>query len=150
MKRSTGCHRVARRCKALDASADGYVRSEACVVIVLTAADDSALVLLAGSAVNQDGRCFHVDLQFLCSREAVALVPPLQSNHPNYAHINEHRTTYTLTWVVSPAQVELIDGSKWTISANCHPGGAAGERSQPQQHCCFAAARHWDSSRRPH
>ena len=46
------------RCKSLDATADGYVRSEGCAVIVLT--DDvvsrgGGLVLL-GSAVNQDGR----------------------------------------------------------------------------------------------
>jgi len=51
------CQRPLCRCKALAASADGYVRSEACIVMVLTAADDNmALVLLAGSAVNQDGR----------------------------------------------------------------------------------------------
>lgn len=48
------------RCKTLDASADGYVRGEACVSAMLQlvshTATDSALALLVGSAVNQDGR----------------------------------------------------------------------------------------------
>ncbi|CAG9466967.1 unnamed protein product [Pedinophyceae sp. YPF-701] len=51
------------RCKTLDAGADGYVRSEACVVAVLRAgrAGDggetgAAGVVVRGSAVNQDGR----------------------------------------------------------------------------------------------
>lgn len=49
------------RCKTLDAAADGYVRGEAVVSIVLqsgsaVAAGSAALCLLAGSAVNQDGR----------------------------------------------------------------------------------------------
>ena len=52
------------RCKTLDAAADGYVRGEAVVSIVLQSggavaagsAGSAALCLLAGSAVNQDGR----------------------------------------------------------------------------------------------
>ena len=54
------------RCKTLDAAADGYVRSEAAVVLVLRAlAYDAggpahvpgrASIVLLGSAVNQDGR----------------------------------------------------------------------------------------------
>lgn len=49
------------RCKTLDASADGYVRAEACVIIRLDADRGSerlapAAILLAGSAVNQDAR----------------------------------------------------------------------------------------------
>jgi acyl transferase domain-containing protein len=53
------------RCKALDAAADGYVRAEACGVMLLHAlrgdaalpANNSvAMLQLAGSAVNQDGR----------------------------------------------------------------------------------------------
>ena len=49
------------RCKTLDATADGYVRAETCVVHLLQpwegeeAAEDGA-VLILGSAVNQDGR----------------------------------------------------------------------------------------------
>lgn len=49
------------RCKALDASADGYVRAEACGSLVLQALDGTAdsqnvLALVSGTAVNQDGR----------------------------------------------------------------------------------------------
>ena len=53
------------RCKTLDASADGYVRAEACGTFVLAASSDADpggprmppfICLLSGSAVNQDGR----------------------------------------------------------------------------------------------
>jgi acyl transferase domain-containing protein len=54
------------RCRALDASADGYVRGETCITAVVTspavyehslagAGQDGGIVIL-GSAVNQDGR----------------------------------------------------------------------------------------------
>jgi acyl transferase domain-containing protein/acyl carrier protein len=48
------------RCKTLDAAADGYVRGEAVVAMVLQRAGSSivtaAAVAIVGSAVNQDGR----------------------------------------------------------------------------------------------
>ncbi|MEP7308970.1 MAG: MupA/Atu3671 family FMN-dependent luciferase-like monooxygenase [Acidobacteriota bacterium] len=50
------------RCKAFDASADGYVRSEGCGVIAIkrladaVAAGDRIHAVIRGSAVNQDGR----------------------------------------------------------------------------------------------
>jgi acyl transferase domain-containing protein len=47
------------RCKTLDASADGYVRGEACRVLLVGCAEDAQQqprVLIRGSAVNQDGR----------------------------------------------------------------------------------------------
>ncbi|MEH2032454.1 MAG: beta-ketoacyl synthase N-terminal-like domain-containing protein, partial [Nostoc sp.] len=49
------------RCKTFDASADGFVRSEGCGVILLKrlsdaiAAGDRILALIRGSAINQDG-----------------------------------------------------------------------------------------------
>ena len=50
------------RCKAFDASADGFVRSEGCGVLVLKrladaqANGDHILAIIRGSAINQDGR----------------------------------------------------------------------------------------------
>jgi len=50
------------RCKAFDASADGFVRGEGCGVIVLKrlsdarAARDPIIAVIRGSALNQDGR----------------------------------------------------------------------------------------------
>ena len=51
------------RCKTLDNAADGYVRSEACGVLLLRSAPDMARnhldqpgVLLRACSVNQDGR----------------------------------------------------------------------------------------------
>merc|ERR1712147_63850 len=45
------------RCKTLDAAADGYVRSEACVTMHLGAgAGAGAKCSVRGTAVNQDGR----------------------------------------------------------------------------------------------
>lgn len=51
------------RCRALDAAADGYVRGETVVTVVLATAEVAAAspgpvpaVLILGSAVNQDGR----------------------------------------------------------------------------------------------
>lgn len=51
------------RCRALDAAADGYVRGETVITVVLATADVAAAspssglgVLVRGSAINQDGR----------------------------------------------------------------------------------------------
>lgn len=50
-------------CKTMDASADGYVRAEACIVMLLTAfklrgaiQSGGSSVLIRSTFVNQDGR----------------------------------------------------------------------------------------------
>jgi hypothetical protein len=43
------------RCKTFDASANGYVRSEACVVVLLSNSSDRTLVSLSLAASNHDG-----------------------------------------------------------------------------------------------
>ena len=59
------CCKQDGRCKTLDASADGYMRGEGCIVHMLEALEPEELaavhlenqaVILYGTAVNQDGR----------------------------------------------------------------------------------------------
>ena len=69
------------RCKALDASADGYVRGEACLAAYLHRFDDSAtqhdgagpVTLLCGSATNQDGRSSALTAPSGLAQQAVML-----------------------------------------------------------------------------
>lgn len=44
------------RCKTFDASANGYVRGESCIVLVVEKSRESDLHLIKASSVNQDGR----------------------------------------------------------------------------------------------
>jgi acyl transferase domain-containing protein/SAM-dependent methyltransferase len=65
------------RCKAFDASADGFIRSEGCGVVVLkrlrdaTADGDRIRAVIRGSAVNQDGRSSGLTAPNGPSQEAV-------------------------------------------------------------------------------
>ena len=53
---AAGMMAIDGRCKTLDASANGYVRSEASVVVALQIQAASPLAIVAGVASNQDGR----------------------------------------------------------------------------------------------
>jgi acyl transferase domain-containing protein len=65
------------RCKTFDAAADGYVRAEGGVVLVLKleadarAAGDRVLAVIRGSAINQDGRSNGITAPNGPSQEAV-------------------------------------------------------------------------------
>ena len=65
------------RCKAFDARADGFVRSEGCGVVMLKrlsdaeADGDPILAVLRGSAVNQDGRSSGLTVPSSSAQEAV-------------------------------------------------------------------------------
>src|SRR5690606_12311627 len=65
------------RCKAFDARADGFVRSEGCGVVVLKrlsdaqADGDPILAVIRGSAINQDGRSNGITAPNGPSQEAV-------------------------------------------------------------------------------
>lgn len=62
------------RCKTLDASADGYVRAENCIVMVLQPADgvsSSACGLLAASAVGQVPTQWMLDAKSVCQKQGL-------------------------------------------------------------------------------
>ena len=63
------------RCKTLDAAADGYVRGEACGVIIIESSPRKTKswlqVLFAGSSVNQDGRASSLTAPHGPSQQAV-------------------------------------------------------------------------------
>ena len=65
------------RCKAFDASADGFIRSDGCGVLILKrlsdaeAAGDNILAVIKGSAVNQDGHTSGLTVPSGPSQQAV-------------------------------------------------------------------------------
>ncbi len=85
------------RCKTFDASADGYVRSEGCGVVVLKrlsdarADGDRVLAVILGSAINQDGRSNGLTAPNPLAQQAVV------QSALNAAGISPHQVSFVET-----------------------------------------------------
>jgi acyl transferase domain-containing protein/NADPH:quinone reductase-like Zn-dependent oxidoreductase/acyl carrier protein len=102
------------RCRTFDASADGYVRAEGCIALVLKPLDraqkagDRIYAVLRGSAVNQDGASGGLTVPSGPAQEAVirealraALVQPYQ-----IAYVEAHGTG---TLLGDPIEVQALN-----------------------------------------
>lgn len=115
------------RCKTLDAAADGYVRSEAAVLVLLQAAgaalDASCsgqlnALLLCGTAVNQDGRSSSLTAPHGPSQQAVVVaaavaagMAPWQLHAVEMHGTGEKRVTgeaAVLPWYASACSLLLL------------------------------------------
>ncbi|KAJ9518952.1 hypothetical protein QJQ45_026209, partial [Haematococcus lacustris] len=105
------------RCKTLDAAADGYVRAEACGVLVLSAVgspssrgpvEGHTQAYLAGSAVNQDGRSSSLTAPHGPSQQAVMMAALAAAGLSTWqvAALELHGTA-TATVVLGPAALML-------------------------------------------
>jgi acyl transferase domain-containing protein/NADPH:quinone reductase-like Zn-dependent oxidoreductase len=92
------------RCKAFDASADGYVRSEGCGMLVLKRLSDAqrdgdrVLGLIRGSALNQDGRSSGLTAPNGIAQEAVirAALANARLNPNDIDYVEAHGTGTSL------------------------------------------------------
>lgn len=88
------------RCKTFDASADGFVRSEGCGIVVLKrltdarAAGDPILAMITGSAINQDGRSNGLTAPSGPAQQAVIRAALLQAgvNPGQVGYVETHGT----------------------------------------------------------
>ena len=114
------------RCKAFDARADGFVRSEGCGVVVLKrlsdalADGDNILALLRGSAVNQDGRSAGLTAPNRRSQQAV-IQQALDNAGIEPAQISLLEAHGTGTALGDPIEVEALAG---TFGSSRPAGGA--------------------------
>ncbi len=101
------------RCKTFDARADGYVRGEGCVVVVLKrladaqAARDHILAVIRGSATNQDGRSNGLTAPSGPSQEAV-IRSALRSAGVQPHQVNYVETHGTGTSLGDPIEVDAL------------------------------------------
>src|SRR5215208_230485 len=92
------------RCKTFDATADGYVRSEGCAMIVLKrlsdaqADGDNILAVIMGTAVNQDGRSNGLTAPNAKAQEAVirAALEDARLNPADVSYVETHGTGTSL------------------------------------------------------
>ena len=101
------------RCKAFDASANGFVRAEGCGLVVLKRLSDArrdgdhVWALIRGSAVNQDGRSTSMTAPNVLAQEAL-LRQALQNAHVEPASIGYVETHGTGTSLGDPIEVEAL------------------------------------------
>ncbi len=112
------------RCKTLDASADGYVRAETCIVLLLqattatdaaeTSGSPSTAIFMKGTFVNQVSQSTH----------CIASLRP----HPD--HLTPSRNVDLYSFIISVARwlchtgwpLEQPHSAKWALAAERHPG----------------------------
>ena len=111
----TKAHMMARdgHCKTFDESADGYVRSEGCGVVVLKKLSDAVsdgdriLAVIRGSAVNHDGRSGGLTAPNGPAQAAV-IRSALEMAQVNAAEIGYLETHGTGTALGDPIEVETL------------------------------------------
>ena len=106
------------RCKAFDASADGYVRGEGCGMVVLKRLADAhrdgdrILAVIRGTAVNQDGRSNGLTAPNGPAQQAV-LRGALRDAHLVPSAISYVEAHGTGTALGDPIEVNSLEGVRW-------------------------------------
>jgi len=101
------------RCRAFDASANGFVRGEGCGMVVLKRLSDAErdgdtiLAVIRGSAVNQDGRSTGLTTPNLLAQEAM-LTQAIESARVSAADIGYVEVHGTGTPLGDPIEVEAL------------------------------------------
>ena len=101
------------RCKTFDASADGYIRSEGCGMVVLKRLSDavrdgdSVLAVIRGSAINQDGRSGGLTVPNGPAQESV-IRDALASGHVNPSDVTYVEAHGTGTSLGDPIEVRAL------------------------------------------
>jgi natural product biosynthesis luciferase-like monooxygenase protein/amino acid adenylation domain-containing protein len=118
------------RCKTFDASADGYVRSEGCGMVILKRLEDAiedgdrVLAVIKGSAVNQDGLSNGLTAPNGPAQQAVirqalenAQVEPAQ-----ISYIEAHGTGTELGDPIEVKSLKAVLGEKRSLDQTCWLG----------------------------
>ncbi len=115
------------RCKTYDASANGYVRSEGCGIVILKrlsdalADGDRILALIRGTAVNQDGKTNGISAPSSKAQQAVIL-QALANANIKPEQVNYVEAHGTGTSLGDPIELEAL---------------AAVHRDRPKDHPCI-------------